>query len=70
MLPRTPHPDPLPTRSVMQGPRKKTAVNGRGEGTELKSGERSLSTLTTQPSINTVTCSPLKELFLCLSIPG
>ena len=30
----------------------KTAVNGRGEGTELKSGDRSLSTLTIQPPIN------------------
>jgi len=31
-LPRTLHPDPLPTRSVMQGPRKdRSETGGRGD---------------------------------------
>ena len=51
MLPRTPHPDPLPTRSVMSKSVEETAVNGRGEGTELRNGARSLSTPTIQPSM-------------------
>ena len=37
----------LPTRSVMPGPRKRT----QGDGTRLQSGERSVSTLTTQQSV-------------------